>query len=90
MSHGDVFFSKPKEVYGADERAKEMLSHRKNTFAMSTPKTLHHETNFKLARREHGETTGRDIRNTKIIMKGMWLFLSKRQRTKRNPGACWQ
>lgn len=58
MSHGDILFSSHKMTYGIDAEAEEMLK-KKKIFLNSPPRAVHHETQFKLARRGHGDTIGR-------------------------------
>lgn len=58
MSHGDILFSSHKKTYGIDAEAEELLK-KKKIFANSPPRAVHHETQFKLSIRGHGDPIGR-------------------------------
>ena len=59
MSHGNILFSKTKEMFGFDEKAKEINSNSKSPFGISPPKKFSHQAKFKLARGGHGDPLGK-------------------------------
>lgn len=42
MSHGGILFSSVKEVYGSDDRAKELMSTYRAPFVQSAPRKYRH------------------------------------------------
>ena len=58
MSHGNKNFSKNKEQYGEDEKAKMIINQKKNT-SYGHYKRVNHDYNFKPARKGHGDPIAR-------------------------------
>lgn len=58
MSHGNLCFGNDKLTYEVDAKAEEMLKHKKS-YRDPPPRVYKHETQFKLARRGHGDTIGK-------------------------------
>jgi hypothetical protein len=58
MSHGDIRFTNDKALYGLDSKSIDVLK-SKHIFKESIPKKFSHDTNFKLARRGHGDPLGK-------------------------------
>lgn len=59
MSHGDILFFNDKDTFGFDQKAKELITTRRSPFVQTAPRKYRHETNFKLARRGHGDPIGK-------------------------------
>ena len=58
MSHGDSHFTKDKVAYGVDDKTKLIMSQKKSQGGGNYHGVVH-ETNFKLARKGHGDPIGR-------------------------------
>ena len=58
MSHGSILFSNDKRIYGEDDKVKELMNSKKKMIETARH-SFNHQTQFKLARRGHGDPIGK-------------------------------
>lgn len=59
MSHGDILFSSNRATFGFDDQAQIIMKTSRSPFVITAPRKISHESEFKLARRGHGEPIGK-------------------------------
>lgn len=59
ISHGDILFSDNRATFGFDDQAQIIMKTSRSPFVMTAPQKFRHESDFKLARRGHGDPLGK-------------------------------